>query len=75
MIGNVSEWTQDCWNPSHAGAPLDGKARLSGDCSQRVIRGGSWSSGPVYARSAARQKNPASYRASDLGFRLARTQP
>jgi formylglycine-generating enzyme required for sulfatase activity/uncharacterized caspase-like protein len=75
MIGNVSEWTQDCWNPNHTGAPLDGKARLSGDCSQRVIRGGSWSSGPVYARSAARQKHPASYRASDLGFRLARTQP
>lgn len=75
MIGNVSEWTEDCWNPNHAGAPIDGKARLSGDCSQRVIRGGSWSSGPVYARSAARQKNAASYRASDLGFRLARTSP
>jgi formylglycine-generating enzyme required for sulfatase activity len=72
MIGNVSEWTQDCWNPNHSGAPLDGKARTSGDCSQRVIRGGSWSSGPAYARSAARQKNAASYRAADLGFRLAK---
>lgn len=72
MIGNVGEWTQDCWNPNHSGAPLDGKARTSGDCSQRVIRGGSWSSGPAYARSAARQKNAASYRAADLGFRLAK---
>ncbi|KFB66090.1 SUMF1/EgtB/PvdO family nonheme iron enzyme [Candidatus Accumulibacter vicinus] len=75
MIGNVGEWTQDCWNPNHSGAPLDGKARTSGDCSQRVIRGGSWSSGPAYARSAARQKNAASYRAADLGFRLAKTSP
>ncbi|QLH48536.1 MAG: SUMF1/EgtB/PvdO family nonheme iron enzyme [Candidatus Accumulibacter cognatus] len=72
MIGNVWEWTQDCWNPNHSGAPLDGKARTSGDCAQRVIRGGSWSSGPAYARSAARQKYAASYRASDLGFRLAK---
>jgi len=75
MIGNVSEWTQDCWNANHSGAPSDGRARVSGDCSQRVVRGGSWSSGPVYARSAARQKSAASYRASDLGFRLAKTQP
>ncbi|WP_300456254.1 SUMF1/EgtB/PvdO family nonheme iron enzyme [Accumulibacter sp.] len=75
MIGNVSEWTQDCWNPNHTGAPSDGKARLSGDCAQRVMRGGSWSSGPVYVRSAARQKGAASYRATDLGFRLAKTSP
>lgn len=73
MIGNVGEWTQDCWHPNHAGAPVDAKPRNTGDCSQRVVRGGSWSSGPAYARSAARQKQPSSYRAADLGFRLART--
>ncbi len=73
MIGNVGEWTQDCWNPNHSGAPSDARPRLGGDCSQRVVRGGSWSSTPAYIRSAARQKNPASYRASDLGFRLAKT--
>lgn len=73
MIGNVAEWTQDCWNPDHGGAPVDGKARSSGDCTQRVVRGGSWSSSPVHARSAARQKNVSSYRAADLGFRLARS--
>lgn len=75
MIGNAAEWTQDCWNASHAGAPSDAKARTTGDCAQRVIRGGSWSSAPAYARSAARQKNFTSYRASDLGFRVAKTAP
>ena len=41
--GNVYEWVQDCWNESYAGAPSDGRARTTGDCSRRVLRGGSWS--------------------------------
>jgi len=73
MIGNVWEWTEDCWNASYAGAPSDGAAWLSGDCSQRVLRGGSWSTVPRYARSATRYKNPADYRDNLTGFRLART--
>lgn len=43
--GNVYEWTEDCWNASYAGAPTNGSAWLSGDCSDRVSRGGSWSDG------------------------------
>ena len=54
MHGNVWEWVQDCWNKSYAGAPRDGNAWTSGDCSQRVIRGGSWSNAPWLLRSAAR---------------------
>jgi formylglycine-generating enzyme required for sulfatase activity len=73
MIGNAWEWTEDCWNASHAGAPADGSARLAGDCAQRVLRGGSWSTVPRFARSAARHKNGADYRDNLSGFRLART--
>lgn len=73
MLGNAAEWVQDCWNPNHDGAPADGSARNSGDCRRRVVRGGSWASPPAQVRSAARLAQPASYRASDLGFRLART--
>jgi formylglycine-generating enzyme required for sulfatase activity len=40
--GNVWEWTEDCWNANHAGAPSDGSAWTTGDCGFRVIRGGSW---------------------------------
>ena len=43
VLGNVSEWTEDCWNETYAGAPTDGRAWRSGDCSLRVLRGGSWS--------------------------------
>ncbi len=41
MHGNVWEWTQDCWNGSYSGAPASGSAWTSGDCSRRVLRGGS----------------------------------
>lgn len=73
MLGNAAEWVQDCWNPSHDGAPADGSVRNSGDCGRHVVRGGSWASSPVQVRSASRMSQPSSYRASDLGFRIART--
>ncbi len=38
MHGNVREWVEDCWNESYHGAPSDGSAWTSGDCSLRVIR-------------------------------------
>ena len=42
--GNVAEWIADCWNPSYQGAPDDGSAWTTGDCTQRVVRGGSFES-------------------------------
>src|SRR5262249_55972136 len=54
MLGSVWQWTDDCWNESYVGAPGDGRRRASGDCSKRVLRGGSWSSVPALVRSAAR---------------------
>ena len=72
MLGNAWEWTEDCWNASYAGAPADGSAWLAGDCGQRVCRGGSWSTVPRFARSAARNKNTADHRDNLTGFRLAR---
>ena len=72
LHGNVWEWAQDCWNDSYVGAPTDGSAWTSGDCSQRVIRGGSWSGKPRNLRSAARNWNTRSGRFNGLiGFRLA----
>jgi formylglycine-generating enzyme required for sulfatase activity len=46
MHGNVWDWVEDCWNESYAGAPDDGRAWTSGDCSRRVMRGGSWGDRP-----------------------------
>jgi formylglycine-generating enzyme required for sulfatase activity/serine/threonine protein kinase len=71
MHGNVWEWTQDCWNDSYSAAPNNGEAWSKGDCSQRVLRGGSWLSRPDALRSAYRFRNSTSVRNNDLGFRLA----
>jgi formylglycine-generating enzyme required for sulfatase activity len=73
MIGNVWEWTQDCWNDGYAGAPKDGLPWLKGDCGRRVVRGGSWGYTPELTRAAFRGRSVAGDRNSDQGFRLART--
>ena len=73
VIGNVYEWTQDCWNGSYAGAPTDGSAWQSGDCSGRVPRGGSWVSFPRNLRSASRGRARSVFREDFYGFRVART--
>jgi formylglycine-generating enzyme required for sulfatase activity len=72
MHGNVDEWVEDCWNSSYNGAPGDGRAWLSGDCTQRVLRGGSWNANPRHLRSALRGGLPTTGRKGG-GFRLART--
>ena len=75
VLGNVWEWTQDCWNGNYRGAPMDGRARGQGegDCSQRVKRGGSWYYDRRSLRSAVRSRDSTRYRGDESGFRLART--
>ncbi len=73
MLGNVWEWTGDCWNGSYAGAPADGSAWESGDCSDRVLRGGAWLSCPRDLRSAIRVGDGTGLRNDVVGFRVART--
>ena len=69
--GNVWEWTEDCWGIT--GNPGNGSAWTTGDCSKRVIRGGSWSSFPQNLRSALRDGGDAISRLVNRGFRVART--
>ena len=58
MIGNVWEWTQDCWNPR--------------DCSLRVLRGGSWYGFPLILRTAGRNGYSFAVGYGVIGFRVAR---
>ncbi len=73
VLGNVWEWTEDCWNGNYNGAPINGSVCASGNCSQRVIRGGSWNYDPRYVRSAKRNRSASDLRYDHSGFRLART--
>jgi hypothetical protein len=70
--GNVWEWCEDCWNGNYEGAPDDGSVWTSGDCSLRVIRGGSWKSKPGILRAAYRNRHQSSDRENNIGFRVAR---
>jgi formylglycine-generating enzyme required for sulfatase activity len=71
--GNVWEWVEDCWQEFYGGAPDDGSAWTSGDSSRRVLRGGSWSTGPGSLRAASRLGRYAGVRFISFGFRVART--
>ena len=58
MIGNVWEWTSDCWE---------------GNCGRRVLRGGSWGNHPDYLQPDARGWSSADNWLVTLGIRVART--
>jgi len=79
MLGNVWQWTADCWHKSYIGAPADGRPWLEKSCARHVLRGGSWDNVPVFVRSAARtggEANGGEFDYSSLaGFRLARDLP
>lgn len=72
LVGNVSEWTLDCWHDSYQRAPVDGSAWVNPGCPQRVVRGASWGSSLDQARSAARLPMDADTTTARLGFRLVR---
>ena len=74
--GNVWEWVEDCWHDDYSGAPEDGSARgreSGGDCSKRVLRGGSWYDPPRFLQSAVRFRYSAGIRYNSRGFRIAMT--
>jgi formylglycine-generating enzyme required for sulfatase activity len=71
MLGNVEEWTQDCWNASYRGAPENAVASTTGDCGMRAVRGGSWIDAPVGIRAAYRVGSPTTVRVYRRGFRVA----
>jgi formylglycine-generating enzyme required for sulfatase activity len=72
MLGNVMQWTEDCWHADYTGAPVDGSARMDGDCVEHELRGGSWFSTPAYVRANYRNHFAAEYRTSSVGIRLVR---
>jgi formylglycine-generating enzyme required for sulfatase activity len=70
--GNVYEWVEDCWNDNYKLAPKDGTAWTTGQCRQRVLRGGSFANKANAATSAARFRYDIDVRYYANGFRVAR---
>ena len=72
MLGNVSEWTADCYHPNYVRAPTDGSAWTQGcDPVRHVARGGSWASQPRWVRAPMRSSRDPAERSPDIGFRVA----
>ena len=74
MNGNVREWVQDCWHPDYSGAPVDGQAWLTGECSRRVVRGGAWNMDGASLRSSDREWDDRNFGFTDRGFRVATSE-
>ena len=72
LIGNVSEWVEDCWHDGYRRAPADGRAWVNPGCRERVVRGGSWASTLDQSRSAFRLQVPERLSSARIGFRVAR---
>jgi formylglycine-generating enzyme required for sulfatase activity len=70
--GNVYEWVEDCWNDTYAKAPKDGSAWVTGQCRQRVLRGGSFANKANAATSSARFRYDIDVRYYANGFRVVR---
>ena len=72
LISSVFEWCADGWEGDYS-LPRTQHPHRSTDGTYRVVRGGSWLSGPSYLRSANRNGGGPDYRNSYLGFRPAGT--
>ena len=75
MLGNVWQWTGDCWHENYKDSPpTDGSAwNTTGNCGRRVLRGASWNNNPWLVRAGYRDRNSAGDRVTGTGFRVART--
>jgi formylglycine-generating enzyme required for sulfatase activity len=72
IVGNVSEWVQDCANRNYNGAPVDGSAWQRGDCKQRMVRGGAFNSPSDSLRLKKRAQYAIDSRLDTIGIRLVR---
>ena len=70
--GNVSEWVQDCWHDNYKEAPVDGSVWEGGDCTQRIVRGGSFISPQQSIRRTKRDKFRSDSGYDHVGIRVVR---
>jgi formylglycine-generating enzyme required for sulfatase activity len=73
--GSTYDWVEDCWHANYQGAPVDGSAWITDDCSEHVLRGGAASRTAQTRRSAARLWFGSPNRLLYMGVRVALSLP
>jgi formylglycine-generating enzyme required for sulfatase activity len=73
MAGNVWEWVGDWFDQDYYKASPSQNPTGPPRGESKVIRGGSWGSGPKSLRSAVRETHVTSFRGFGTGFRCAKT--
>lgn len=75
MLGNVWEWTQDCYVlPYPDDGPRDGTSvEVPGECERRTVRGGSWETRPSRLAPAFRGRDAPEAGFRTFGIRVARS--
>lgn len=71
VIGNVQEWTIDCFRPTYNGAPPFGRWE-GGDCSKRMVRSSSYRSYQGKNRTTKRDSFAPKRKSDTIGFRVMR---
>lgn len=71
VLGNVWDWTADCYGASRPSAVTDPKEAAS--CSDRVQRGCFWGFGADALRASHRGMSAPAGRCGKIGLRVART--
>ncbi len=72
MAGNVREWVADWYDGNYYLASPNENPRGADTGSEKVLRGGSYSSDWIGVRVNSRDHNPPTFRGFDIGFRCAR---
>jgi len=70
LIGNVWEWTADCYAPNYRNASANGSAYSPSRCEKRALRGGSWNTPKKKVHPAFRAAVKPGSKLDNLGFRL-----
>ncbi|EIJ43542.1 hypothetical protein BegalDRAFT_2701 [Beggiatoa alba B18LD] len=73
-VGNVAEWTRTCFRGSYSGSPEIGQNWEGGDCSRRMVRGGSFKQYEADLRVTRRQNFSFRTKMDSIGFRVVRIE-
>jgi formylglycine-generating enzyme required for sulfatase activity len=71
-VGNVMEWTLECYHENYRNAPEKSQVWEGGDCSKRVVRGSAYDTPVNQLRITRRIALSPNTRQPNLGFRVVR---